>query len=68
MFGSEDVDEPRLGWLLEREESSRRLDARALRFLAGLEADGYCDREYGMATGSWLAARTALPAGKAGTG
>ncbi len=48
---------------LATEMQRRALDAEAARVSAELERRGTCDTEHGLATGSWLAARTDLPPG-----
>ena len=43
-------------WIVQLEGIRRRLDAERAAVLATLEADGVCDTEHGMRTGSWVAA------------
>lgn len=48
---------------LAQEDARRRLDAEITRTEAELERRGTCDIEFGLATGSWVAAQRDLPVG-----
>ena len=53
--------------IVQLEGIRRRLDAERAAVLATLEADGVCDTEHGMRTGSWVAAVCSQPSGSSTT-